>query len=141
MEEIDKEKQDIEAVRKEVDFIARNMFRIDRSTPTIEEMETTRSEKRLEESLEYKQLGQEVQRKMESREITADEGRTMLDDKVVELKRYMTARYRRESRGKASASRKKVERDYLKLESKGWAKEVFDMDMVHDTEMVNGENF
>ncbi|KAJ2740508.1 hypothetical protein GGI20_005766, partial [Coemansia sp. BCRC 34301] len=121
--------------------MSRNMFRIDRSTPTIEEMETTRSEKRIEQSKEYLELGQEVLEKVNMREITADEGRTMLDDKVVELKRYMTARYRRESRGKVGASRKKAERDYEKLKSKGWGKDAFIMDVVRDTAEVAGEMF
>ncbi|KAJ2515778.1 hypothetical protein GGI11_003659, partial [Coemansia sp. RSA 2049] len=94
---------------KEKGFFREGMFRIDRSTPSIEDMETTMSELRIEQSREYLELGHRVFAKIEVGEMTGDEGRRLLDEKVIELKRYMDNRRKREARASVSASRKKVE--------------------------------
>ncbi|KAJ2055399.1 hypothetical protein GGI17_006659, partial [Coemansia sp. S146] len=91
------------------------------------------------QSREYKEKGQEVMQKLRDKEITGDEGRKILDDKVKELKRRMEARRHKTK----SVARKKIEKNYEKLMKKGWDKRDFDMDTVRYNEklLVEGDKY
>ncbi|KAJ2055186.1 hypothetical protein GGI17_006719, partial [Coemansia sp. S146] len=109
---------------KEKDFFRTEMFRIDRATPSIYDIDPTRSEILIEQTKEYKELGLKVTDKIFNNEITGTEGRKILDEKVEELKRLMDARRHKTK----SVARKKIEKNYEKLMKKGWDKRDFDMD-------------
>jgi hypothetical protein len=138
-EEIEKEKGEINKNRKEIDFFRTEMFRVDRATLSIEEMDPTRSEVLIEQSREYKEKGQEVMEQIMAKKMTGVEGRQILDDKVKELKRLMDARRHKTK----SVARKKIEKNYEKLMKKGWDKRDFDMDTVRydERELIVGDEY
>ncbi|KAJ2740872.1 hypothetical protein GGI20_005566 [Coemansia sp. BCRC 34301] len=138
-QEIDKEKQEINKEKQEIDFHRAEMFRIDRATLSIDEMDPTRSEVLIEQSREYKEKGQEVMKQIMAKKMTGVEGRQILDDKVKELKRVMDARRHKTK----SVARKKIEKNYEKLMKKGWDKRDFDMDTVHydERELVVSDEY
>ncbi|KAJ2251381.1 hypothetical protein GGI13_003872, partial [Coemansia sp. RSA 455] len=118
------------------------MFRIDRSTPSIDDMEITLSEPRIEESREYKEKGQYVMEQVLAKKMTGTEGRELLDGVFETLKRYMDAKRKREARRNPSTTtRKKVERDYEKLKQKGWDKRDFGMEVVKETYTVKSDMY
>ncbi|KAJ2692307.1 hypothetical protein H4218_006368, partial [Coemansia sp. IMI 209128] len=118
------------------------MFRIDRSTPSIDDMEITLSEPRIEESREYKEKGQYVMDQVLANKMTGAEGRELLDGVFETLKRYMDAKRKREARRNPSTTtRKKVERDYERLKQKGWDKRDFGMEVVKETHTVKGDMY
>ncbi|KAJ2682371.1 hypothetical protein IWW39_006030 [Coemansia spiralis] len=118
------------------------MFRIDRSTPSIDDMEITLSEPRIEESREYKEKGQYVMEQIMSKKMSGAEGRELLDGVFETLKRYMDAKRKREARRNPSTTtRKKVERDYERLKQKGWDKRNFGMEVVKKTHTVKSDMY
>ncbi|PIA12563.1 DNA polymerase [Coemansia reversa NRRL 1564] len=120
----------------EYEFMRRGMSRIDRSTPSVHTMEITRDEMRLEQTLEYLQLKNELWDKMDKREITADDARKQLDEEIGILKKVMDRRRKRDSKKKVSSTRKKVEKDYETLRSKGWDKRNIGMEVIEEKHLV-----
>ncbi|KAJ2055269.1 hypothetical protein GGI17_006694, partial [Coemansia sp. S146] len=154
--EIEKDKKEVEKqaellrseaaaqqiAKKEVDFYRTEMFRIDRSTPSIDDMEITLSEPRIEESREYKEKGQYVMEQIMAKKMSGAEGRELLDGVFETLKRYMDAKRKREARRNPSTTtRKKVERDYERLKQKGWDKRDFGMEVVKETHTVRSDMY
>ncbi|KAJ2740615.1 hypothetical protein GGI20_005713 [Coemansia sp. BCRC 34301] len=118
------------------------MFRIDRSTRSIDDMEITLSEPRIEESREYKEKGQYVMDQVLANKMSGAEGRELLDGVFETLKRYMDAKRKREGRRNPSTTtRKKVERDYERLKQKGWDKRDFGMEVVRETYTVKSDMY
>ncbi|KAJ2692393.1 hypothetical protein H4218_006355, partial [Coemansia sp. IMI 209128] len=118
------------------------MFRIDESTPSIDAMEITMSDSRIKQSEEYLSFGQDILKKIENKEITGDDGRELLDNKVEELKRRMDKRRKREVRHQPSTTtRKKVERDYERLMKKGWDSRDFGMEVVRGSYTVRSDMY
>ncbi|KAJ2055122.1 hypothetical protein GGI17_006735, partial [Coemansia sp. S146] len=118
------------------------MFRIDESTPSIDDMEITMSDSRIKQSEEYLSFGQDILKKIENKEITGDDGRELLDNKVEELKRRMDKRRKRELRHNPSTTtRKKVERDYERLKQKGWDSRDFGMEVVRGSYTVKSDMY
>ncbi|PIA12548.1 hypothetical protein COEREDRAFT_51958 [Coemansia reversa NRRL 1564] len=140
--EVEKKEAEVEKKEAEIDFYRTEMFRIDESTPSIDTMEITLSEPRIKQSEEYLSFGQDVLKMIEKKEITGYEGRELLDDKLEELKRRMDARRKHEARrNPTTTTRKKVERDYETLKQKGWDKRDFGMDIVFETNTVEGDMY
>ncbi|KAJ1900821.1 hypothetical protein LPJ81_003865, partial [Coemansia sp. IMI 209127] len=129
--------KEVEKKESQVDFFRTEMFRIDRATPSIYDIDPTRSEILIEQTKEYREAGQKIMDKMFNKEITGIEGREILDDKVEELKRLMDSRRHKTK----SVARKKIEKNYEKLMMKGWDKRDFDMDTVRhdDRALVSGD--
>ncbi|KAJ2740399.1 hypothetical protein GGI20_005829, partial [Coemansia sp. BCRC 34301] len=137
--EVEEREREVEKKEKHVDFLSTEMFRIDESTPSIDAMEITMSDSRIKQSEEYLSFGQDILKRIEKKEITGDDGREMLDNKVEELKRKMDKRRKREVRHQPSTTtRKKVERDYERLKQKGWDSRDFGMEVVRETHTVKG---
>ncbi|KAJ2551127.1 hypothetical protein EV175_003808 [Coemansia sp. RSA 1933] len=115
------------------------MFRIDRATLSIDDMDPTRSEILIEQSREYKEKGQEVMDQIMDKKITGTEGRRILDEEVARLKRQMDVRRHKTK----SVARKKIERNYEKLMKKGWDKRDFDMDTVryNERELISADEY
>ncbi|KAJ2909816.1 hypothetical protein GGI21_001500, partial [Coemansia aciculifera] len=133
---------EVEKDKREVNFYRTEMFRIDRSTPSIDDMEITLSEPRIEESREYKEKGQYVMDQVLANKMTGAEGRELLDGVFETLKRYMDAKRKREARRNPSATtRKKVERDYERLKQKGWDKRDFGMEVVKEIHTVKSDMY
>ncbi|KAJ2692733.1 hypothetical protein H4218_006284, partial [Coemansia sp. IMI 209128] len=118
------------------------MFRIDESTRSIDDMEITMSDSRIKQSEEYLSFGQDILKMIEDKEITGDDGKELLDNKLEELKRRMDKRRKREARHNPSTTtRKKVERDYERLKQKGWDKRDFGMEVVRGSHTVRSDMY
>ncbi|KAJ2251472.1 hypothetical protein GGI13_003825, partial [Coemansia sp. RSA 455] len=140
--EYEKKQKEVEKKEKEVDFYRTEMFRIDESTRSIDDMEITMSDSRIKQSEEYLSFGQDILKKIENKEITGDDGKELLDNKLEELKRRMDKRRKREARHNPSTTtRKKVERDYERLKQKGWDNRDFGMEVVKETHTVKGDMY